>query len=191
LEKLKNEKDPEEKRKIIGLTFIEVFEKKAEEITEKYKNIKFFAQGTIFPDRVESAKTSKSSTKIKTHHNTALPEDMKLKLIEPLSDLYKDEVREIGKQLGLRNDIIWRQPFPGPGLAVRILGPISKEHLSILRKADWIMRDVINSAEISGDLWQYFAVLLPLKTVGVMGDFRTYEFICALRAVESKDAMTA
>ncbi len=191
LEKLKNVEDPEEKRKIIGLTFIEVFEKKAEEITEKYKNITFFAQGTIFPDRVESAKTSKSSTKIKTHHNTALPEDMKLKLIEPLSDLYKDEVREIGKQLGLRDDIIWRQPFPGPGLAVRILGPISKEHLSILRNADLIMREVINLAEISGDLWQYFAVLLPLRTVGVMGDFRTYEFICALRAVESKDAMTA
>jgi len=116
---------------------------------------------------------------------------MKLKLIEPLRDLYKDEVREIGKQLGLRDDIIWRQPFPGPGLAVRILGPISKENLSMLRKADWIMREEINSAGISGDLWQYFAVLLPVKTVGVMGDFRTYEFICALRAVESKDAMTA
>jgi GMP synthase (glutamine-hydrolysing) len=191
LEKLKNVKDPEEKRKIIGLTFIEVFEKKAEEITRKYKNIKYFAQGTIFPDRVESAKTSKSSTKIKTHHNTALPEDMKLKLIEPLRDLYKDEVRKIGKQLGLRDEIIWRQPFPGPGLAVRILGSISKESLSILRKADWILREVINSSEISDDLWQYFVALLPVKAVGVMGDFRTYEFICAIRAVESKDAMTA
>jgi GMP synthase (glutamine-hydrolysing) len=191
LEKLKNVADPEEKRKIIGHTFIEIFEKKADEITKEFGNIEFLAQGTIFPDRVESAATSDSSAKIKTHHNTALPSDMKLKLCEPVKDLYKDEVRKIGIELGMPEDLVWRQPFPGPGLGIRHLGDVTKETLDILRDADWIMREEIKKAGISRDLWQYFAIFLPIRNVGVMGDFRTYDYVCALRCVESRDAMTA
>ncbi len=191
LEKLENIKDPEEKRKIIGHEFINVFEKKTFELEEKYPDIEYLAQGTIYPDRVETATTSKSAAKIKSHHNLTLPEDMKLIIIEPLKDLYKDEVRRIGLQLGLPKEIINRHPFPGPGLAVRIIGAINKERLNILRDADSILIEEIKKAGIYDDLWQAFCVFLPLKTVGIMGDFRTYEFLCAIRIVESMDAMTA
>ncbi len=191
LERLKGVDDPEEKRKIIGHAFIEVFEKKTIELETEHPSIRYLAQGTIYPDRVETAATSKNASKIKSHHNLTLPEDMKLKIIEPLKDLYKDEVRKIGKQLGIESELIDRHPFPGPGLAVRCLGAIDKNKLDILREADTILIEEIRNAGIYNDLWQVFCVLLPIKTVGVMGDFRTYEFICSIRAVESKDVMTA
>lgn len=191
MDRLKGVKDPEEKRKIIGHTFIEVFETKTIELEKQYPNIKFLAQGTIYPDRVETSATSSTSARIKSHHNLTLPEDMTLEVIEPLKDLYKDEVRKIGIKLGVPEEIIKRHPFPGPGLAVRIIGPIDKEKLDILREADSILIDEIKKAGFYNRLWQAFCVFLPLKTVGVMGDYRTYEYICAVRAVESLDAMTA
>ncbi len=191
LKKLNGVDDPEEKRRIIGHTFIEVFESKTIELEKEFPNIKFLAQGTIYPDRVESSATSKTSAKIKSHHNLTLPENMMLKIIEPLKDLYKDEVRKIGSNLGLPIEIINRHPFPGPGLAVRIIGSINKEKLNILRDADEILIEEIRNAGLYESLWQVFCVFLPLKTVGVMGDFRTYENICAIRAVESLDVMTA
>ncbi|MFX1323487.1 MAG: glutamine-hydrolyzing GMP synthase [Promethearchaeota archaeon] len=191
LKKLENVEDPEEKRRIIGHTFIEVFENKTKELEKDYSNIKFLAQGTIYPDRVETSATSNASAKIKSHHNVTLPENMKLEIIEPLQDLYKDEVRKIGVRLGAPEDILTRHPFPGPGLAVRIVGKINKEKLDILREADKILIEEIKKAGIYNELWQAFCVFLPLKTVGVMGDFRTYEYICAIRAVESLDVMTA
>ena len=191
LERLKNVDDPEEKRRIIGHTFIEVFENKTIELEREYPNIKYLAQGTIYPDRVETAATSKSAAKIKSHHNLTLPEDMTLEVIEPLKDLYKDEVRKIGLELGLPADLINRHPFPGPGLAVRIVGVIDKERLDILREADTILIEEIKNAGIYERLWQAFCVFLPLKTVGIMGDFRTYDYICSIRIVESLDAMTA
>ncbi|MHA1671911.1 MAG: glutamine-hydrolyzing GMP synthase [Promethearchaeota archaeon] len=191
LERLKDIEDPEEKRRIIGHTFIEVFEKKTIELEESHPNIKYLAQGTIYPDRIETSATSKTSVKIKSHHNLTLPDNMKLKIIEPLKDLYKDEVRKIGLKLGLPEDIVNRHPFPGPGLAVRIIGAIDKDKLSILRKADEILIEEIKKACLYDNLWQAFCVFLPLKTVGIMGDFRTYEYICAIRVVESLDAMTA
>ena len=191
LKRLKGVEDPEEKRKIIGHTFIEVFEKKTIELEHLFPNIKYLAQGTIYPDRVETATTSNASAKIKSHHNLMLPENMTLKIIEPLKDLYKDEVRKIGIELGLPEKIIERHPFPGPGLAVRIIGAIDKEKLNILRDADAILIEEIKKAGVYKNLWQAFCVFLPLKTVGIMGDFRTYEYICAIRAVESLDAMTA
>jgi len=191
LERLKNIDDPEEKRRIIGHTFIEVFEKKTIELEKVYPDIKYLAQGTIYPDRVETSATSSASVKIKSHHNLTLPDDMTLKIIEPLKDLYKDEVRKIGLQLGLPESIVLRHPFPGPGLAVRIIGPIEKKKLDILRNADEILIDEIRKAKIYDSLWQAFCVFLPLKTVGIMGDYRTYEYICAIRVVESLDAMTA
>ena len=191
LEKLKNVEDPEEKRRIIGHTFIEVFENKTIELEKMNPDIKYLAQGTIYPDRVETSATSNVSAKIKSHHNLTLPDDMILKVVEPLKDLYKDEVRKIGLQLGLPENIIKRHPFPGPGLAVRIIGPIEKEKLNILRDADEILIDEIRKAGVYDSLWQAFCVFLPLKTVGIMGDFRTYEYICSIRVVESQDVMTA
>ncbi|MHA1273665.1 MAG: glutamine-hydrolyzing GMP synthase [Promethearchaeota archaeon] len=191
LDRLKNIEDPEQKRKIIGHTFIEIFENKTIELEKEYPNIKFLAQGTIYPDRVETAATSKSAAKIKSHHNLTLPENMKLKIIEPLKDLYKDEVRRIGLRLGLPKEIVNRHPFPGPGLAVRVLGAIDKEKLNILREADAILIEEIKKAGIYESLWQAFCVFIPIKTVGIMGDYRTYEYLCAIRAVESLDAMTA
>lgn len=191
LEKLAGVIDPEEKRKIIGHSFIEIFETKTIELEKEFPDIKYLAQGTIYPDRVETAATSKSAAKIKSHHNLTLPDDMTLKILEPLKDLYKDEVRKIGLRLGLPRDLVYRHPFPGPGLAVRIIGAVNKDHLDILREADTILIEEIKKAGIYEDIWQAFCVFLPLKTVGIMGDFRTYEYICAIRVVESLDAMTA
>jgi len=191
LGRLKDIEDPEEKRKIIGHTFIEVFENKTIELEKEYPDIKYLAQGTIYPDRVETAATSKSSAKIKSHHNLTLPDNMKLKIIEPLKDLYKDEVRRIGFKLGLAKEVINRHPFPGPGLAVRVIGAIDKDKLNTLREADSILIEEIKKAGVYEDLWQVFCVFLPVKSVGIMGDFRTYEYLCAIRAVESQDAMTA
>ncbi|UCC18573.1 MAG: glutamine-hydrolyzing GMP synthase [Promethearchaeota archaeon] len=191
LQRLANVEDPEEKRRIIGHTFIEVFESKTIELDQAHPDIKYLAQGTIYPDRVETSATSKSSAKIKSHHNLTLPDNMNLKIIEPLRDLYKDEVRNIGLKLGLPEYIINRHPFPGPGLAVRILGAIDKKKLTILRNADAILIEEILNAGIYEQIWQAFCVFLPLKTVGIMGDHRTYEYICSIRIVESIDAMTA
>ncbi|TXT59189.1 MAG: GMP synthase [glutamine-hydrolyzing] [Promethearchaeota archaeon] len=191
LNKLKGVEDPEEKRRTIGHTFIEVFEEKTIELERDHPNIKYLAQGTIYPDRVETSATSKSSAKIKSHHNLTLPDDMKLKVIEPLKDLYKDEVRKIGKKLGLPEVMISRHPFPGPGLAVRCIGPIDKKKLDTLRDADYILIEEIKNAKIYKELWQAFCVFIPVKTVGIMGDYRTYENLCSIRIVHSKDAMTA
>ncbi|MFX1352772.1 MAG: glutamine-hydrolyzing GMP synthase [Promethearchaeota archaeon] len=191
LSNLKGIEAPEEKRKIIGHTFIKVFEEITLELEEHFPNIKYLAQGTIYPDRVESAATSKSAAKIKSHHNITLPENMKLELIEPLKDMYKDEVRKVGLELGLPRELIYRHPFPGPGLAVRCLGPIDKEKLEMLKEADAILSEEVEKAGLYEKLWQIFCVLLPIKTVGIMGDYRTYEYICSIRAVESVDAMTA
>ncbi len=189
LEKLKGITDPEKKRKIIGHEFIRVFEEQAREV----KDAEFLAQGTLYPDVIESVSAfGGPSAKIKSHHNVGgLPDDMKLKLIEPLRELFKDEVRKLGKELGLPDEIINRQPFPGPGLAVRCLGEITEEKLNILREADWIVIDEIKKEGLYNKIWQSFAVLLPLRTVGVMGDERTYEYVIALRAVHSVDGMTA
>lgn len=191
LEKLKGTTDPEEKRKIIGHTFIEVFESKVMELEKGHRGIKFLGQGTIYPDRIESAQPSKYASKIKSHHNITLPEKMKLKIIEPLKEFYKDEVRKLGMELKVPGDIINRHPFPGPGLAIRILGEVTEERLGILREADFIFIDELKKSKLYGKTWQAFAALLPVKTVGVMGDARTYEYVISLRAVTSADAMTA
>ncbi len=188
LEKLRGVTDPEKKRKIIGNTFIEVFEKVAHE----FSDVKFLAQGTLYPDVIESQSHKGPSAKIKTHHNVGgLPEVMKLKLIEPFRLLFKDEVRQVGRALGISEEVITRHPFPGPGLAVRILSDITPEKLEILRDADEIFIDEIKKHGIYTDIWQAFAVLLPVQSVGVMGDERTYEYTIALRAVTSEDGMTA
>lgn len=191
LKKLKGIKDPEKKRKVIAHIFIEVFEKKVKELEKKNPKIKFLGQGTIYPDRIETAQTSKKTDKIKSHHNVALPSKMKLKVIEPINELYKDEVRKLGKEINLPRKIIGRHPFPGPGLAIRILGEVTKERLTILRNADHIYLEELKKSRYYDKIWQAFAALLPLKAVGVMGDARTYEYIITLRAVTSKDAMTA
>ena len=183
--------DPEEKRKIIGDEFIRVFERAAVEQSGT-KPFQFLAQGTLYPDVIESATSSSTAHKIKTHHNVGgLPEDLAFDLIEPLRMLFKDEVREVGKRLGLPDEIVNRQPFPGPGLAVRMIGEITAPDLAILRRADAIVRQEIDASEMAGDIWQYFAVLLPVQTTGVMGDLRTYAKVCAIRAITSEDAMTA
>jgi GMP synthase (glutamine-hydrolysing) len=189
LRALNNITDPEKKRKIIGRIFMDVFEAEA----KKIKNAQFLAQGTLYPDVIESVSAFGGPTSvIKSHHNVGgLPKKMKLKLIEPLRYLFKDEVRLLGKALGLPDDLIWRQPFPGPGLAVRVLGEITRKRLRILRDVDDVLLEEIKDAGYYKKLWQSFAVLLPLKSVGVMGDERTYENIIAVRAVTSKDAMTA
>jgi GMP synthase (glutamine-hydrolysing) len=189
LKALKKVQDPEKKRKIIGKVFIQVFEKEA----RKLGKIKFLAQGTLYPDVIESRSAiGGPSATIKTHHNVGgLPENLKFLLIEPLKDLFKDEVRLVGKELGMPDEIIKRHPFPGPGLAVRIIGDVTKQRCDILREADWILLDEIRKAKLYDKLWQSFCVLLPIKTVGVMGDERTYENVVAVRAVTSEDAMTA
>jgi GMP synthase (glutamine-hydrolysing) len=181
--------DPEKKRKLIGYVFIRVFEKEA----RKIKGAEYLAQGTLYPDIIESQSAfGGPSAVIKSHHNVGgLPRRMKLKLIEPLKHLFKDEVRLLGKELGLPDDLVWRQPFPGPGLAVRIIGEVTCKRLSLLRKADAIILEEIKAGKYYRKLWQSFAVLLPLKSVGIMGDQRTYEHIIAIRAVTSDDAMTA
>lgn len=189
LAKLDGVSDPEEKRKIIGGTFIDVFEEEA----AKTGGAEFLAQGTLYPDVIESVSFAGGpSVTIKSHHNVGgLPERMNLKLVEPLRELFKDEVRALGRELGLPDTLIGRHPFPGPGLAIRIPGAITKEKLAILRQADVIYLEEIRAAGLYDDIWQAFAVLLPVRTVGVMGDERSYEFVCALRAVTSSDGMTA
>jgi len=191
LEKLKGITEPEEKRRVIGHTFIEVFENKVIELEKKRPEIRFLGQGTIYPDRVESAQPSKYASKIKSHHNITLPEKMRLKVIEPLKEFYKDEVRKLGKKLKIPDEILHRHPFPGPGLAIRILGEVTEERLRIVREADFIFIEELKKSELYNKVWQAFAALLPVKAVGVMGDARTYEYIIALRAVTSIDAMTA
>jgi GMP synthase (glutamine-hydrolysing) len=188
LERLKGIEDPEKKRKIIGNTFIEVFEKEA----QTAGGAAFLVQGTLYPDVIESVSFKGPSAIIKSHHNVGgLPEKMKLKLVEPLRELFKDEVRAIGRELKMPDDIIDRQPFPGPGLAIRILGEVTGPRLKILREADAIVIEEIKKAGLYKEIWQSFAVLLPIKTVGVMGDERTYENVVAIRAVTSQDGMTA
>ncbi len=189
LKKLKGITDPEEKRKIIGHEFIRIFEEEAKRV----KGARYLVQGTLYPDVIESVSFYGGPTsRIKSHHNVGgLPSKMKLKLIEPFRELFKDEVREIAKILGLPSEIVWRQPFPGPGLAVRIIGEITRERLRILRDSDIVLERIIKAKGLYKKLWQSFCVLLPLKSVGVMGDKRTYEHVVAIRAVESVDGMTA
>ena len=191
LERLKGVADPEEKRKLIGHTFIEVFENKVIELEKKHREIKFLGQGTIYPDRIESAEPSKYASKIKSHHNVTLPDKMKLKVIEPLKEFYKDEVRKLGKELKIPDEILNRHPFPGPGLAIRILGEVTGERLNILKEADFIFIEELKKSGYYDSTWQAFAALIPVKAVGVKGDARTYEYIIVLRAVTSLDAMTA
>ena len=189
LKKLHNVSDPEKKRKIIGNLFIKIFERYA----KKIKNVKFLAQGTLYPDLIESKSVTGSQTsKIKSHHNVGgLPKKMKLKLIEPIKSLFKDEVRILGKSVGLTNKISDKHPFPGPGLAIRIIGKITQEKVKILQEADNIFINHLREKNLYNKIWQAYAALLPFKTVGVMGDSRTYEYTCMLRAVVSKDGMTA
>jgi len=188
LSKLKGIIDPEQKRKIIGCTFIEVFDREA----KKLKGVDFLLQGTIYPDIIESVSIKGAKSPIKSHHNVGgIPEKMKMKLVEPLRFLFKDEVRVLGKELGIPAEIIDRQPFPGPGFAVRTLGEITEEKLNILKAADNVVTEEIRKAGLYEKIWQSFAVILPVKTVGVMGDARTYEYVIVIRAVNSEDAMTA
>ena len=189
LERLKGVSDPEQKRHLIGNEFIQIFEEEA----AKLGKIDFLAQGTLYPDVIESTSTdTKAAAKIKSHHNVGgLPAKMSFTLIEPLRYLFKDEVRQVGLALGLPEDMVWRQPFPGPGLAIRIIGEVTREKLEILRAADWILMSEIKKAKLYRQLWQSFAVLTDVKSVGVMGDYRTYGYLVAVRAVTSEDAMTA
>jgi len=188
LDQLRNVADPETKRKRIGAEFISVFEEEA----GKLGDFPWLAQGTLYPDVIESISFKGPSATIKTHHNVGgLPSRMRFKLVEPLRELFKDEVRELGTILGLPPEVIWRQPFPGPGLAIRVLGEVTEERLAVLRDADEVVQDEVRAAGLERELWQAFAVLLPVRTVGVMGDFRTYAQVIALRAVMSQDAMTA
>src|SRR5207244_3354470 len=194
LAQLKGVTDPEEKRKRIGKEFIAVFAEEAQKLQagEAHGEIAFLVQGTLYPDVIESVSVKGPSATIKTHHNVGgLPEKMPFGLIEPLRDLFKDEVRRIGKDLGLPEEILLKHPFPGPGLAVRLLGEVTADHLKLLREADAIVREEIKRAGLYGKIWQAFAVLLPVRSVGVMGDGRTYGLTVAVRVVESDDAMTA
>jgi GMP synthase (glutamine-hydrolysing) len=189
LERLAGVEEPEEKRKIIGHTFIDVFEDAAERLGA---DAKFLVQGTLYPDVIESFSTGGPSVTIKTHHNVGgLKEDMKFELVEPLRELFKDEVRQVGRELGLPEEMVGRHPFPGPGLAIRVLGAVDRRELDVLRQADAIYLEEIRAAGLYDEIWQAFAVLLPVRSVGVMGDERTYENVCALRAVNSRDGMTA
>ena len=187
LAKLAGVEDPERKRRIIGEEFIRVFEETARE----HRGARYLVQGTLYPDVIESG--SRTAARIKSHHNVGgLPEDMDFELVEPLRDLFKDEVRKVGEELGLPEEIVWRQPFPGPGLAVRIVGEVTAERLELVRAADAILREEIRRAGLDRELWQYYAALLAgVRSVGVMGDGRTYEHPVVLRAVTSEDAMTA
>src|SRR5699024_5850553 len=186
LNKLAGVTDPEQKRKIIGNEFIRVFDEEA----VKLNGIDFLAQGTLYTDIIESG-TDTAET-IKSHHNVGgLPEDMQFQLIEPLNTLFKDEVRALGIELGMPHDLVWRQPFPGPGLGIRVLGDITEEKLEIVRESDAILREEIKIAGLEGDIWQYFTVLTGLRSVGVMGDSRTYDYTIAIRAITSIDGMTA
>jgi GMP synthase (glutamine-hydrolysing) len=190
LERLAGVVDPEQKRKIIGEEFIRVFEAEARTMGE----VQFLAQGTLYPDVIESTShdTTSAAAKIKTHHNVGgLPKDLQFSLIEPLRYLFKDEVRKVGLELGLPESMVWRQPFPGPGLAVRVIGGVTKERLDVLREADHIVVSEVKEAGLYRELWQSFAVLTPLQSVGVTGDYRTYGYVVAVRAVTSEDAMTA
>ena len=192
LNKLAGVTDPEKKRKIIGNEFIAVFDEQAQRIEKEEGKVEWLVQGTLYPDVIESRSVRGPSQTIKTHHNVGgLPDKMKLKLIEPLEDLFKDEVRKIGRDLGMPEEVLQRQPFPGPGLAVRILGEVTPERLAILRECDDIVVTEIKMAGLYTKIWQSFAVLLPVMSVGVMGDMRTYAFTCAIRAVHSEDGMTA
>jgi GMP synthase (glutamine-hydrolysing) len=192
LAKLAGVTDPETKRKAIGNEFIAVFDDEAHRISTTTGGVDFLVQGTLYPDVIESSSVKGPSQTIKSHHNVGgLPETMKLKLIEPLRDLFKDEVRRIGRDLGMPEEILERQPFPGPGLAVRILGEVTAERVALLQEADEIVVDEIKAAGLYRQIWQSFAVLLPVKSVGVMGDQRTYAYTCAIRAVHSEDGMTA
>jgi GMP synthase (glutamine-hydrolysing) len=186
LESLNDIADPERKRKIIGETFIRVFE----EVAVDFEDARFLVQGTLYPDIIESG--TKDAAKIKSHHNVGgLPDDMQFELVEPLRNLFKDEVRRIGEELGLPEEIVWRQPFPGPGLAVRVVGTVTAERLDILRRADAVVVEEIKRAGLYNELWQSFAVLPVVRSVGVMGDERTYAYPIIIRAVTSDDAMTA
>jgi GMP synthase (glutamine-hydrolysing) len=189
LSRLNGVTDPEEKRHIIGEEFVRIFEEEAAQIG----TVDFLAQGTLYPDVIESAHTgSRTVATIKTHHNVGgLPSKMNLSLVEPVRFLFKDEVREVGLALGLPEEMVYRQPFPGPGLAIRIIGEITHRRLEIVRAADWIVMDEIKAAQFYRQLWQSFAVLTPVQSVGVMGDSRTYGYMVAIRAVTSEDAMTA
>jgi GMP synthase (glutamine-hydrolysing) len=188
LDRLKGVTDPEQKRKIIGREFIHIFENKAKELG----SARYLAQGTLYPDIIESVSFKGPSATIKSHHNVGgLPEVMNLELIEPLRELFKDEVRQVALELEMPRELVMRQPFPGPGLAVRVLGEVTPTRLQILRSADLIVQEEIKKANLYDKVWQSFAVLLPVKTVGVMGDERTYEHVIAVRVVDSQDAMTA
>jgi GMP synthase (glutamine-hydrolysing) len=189
LQSLRGVINPETKRKLIGAEFINIFEEEA----IKLGQVEFLAQGTLYPDVIESTTVeTKAAAKIKSHHNVGgLPAKMKLRLVEPLRYLFKDEVRELGLSLRMPDDMLWRQPFPGPGLAIRIIGEVTKEKLEILRSADWIVMDEIKKAKLYHQIWQIFAVLTDVRSVGVMGDYRTYGYLIAIRAVKSDDAMTA
>jgi len=179
--------DPQEKRKIIGPTFVDIFVEEA----EKIPNVKFLAQGTLYPDVIESVSTRGPSAVIKTHHNLELGDRLNMDLIEPLRELFKDEVRQLGEELGLPHEMVWRHPFPGPGLAIRVIGEVTEERLAVLRQADAIILDELKKTGWYDKVWQAFGVLLPVKSVGVMGDERTYENVLAVRAVTSRDAITA
>ena len=189
IKKLRGVSNPEKKRKIIGNLFIKIFEKES----RKIKNVKFLAQGTLYPDIIESrSSTGSKSSKIKSHHNVGgLPKKMKFKLIEPLKEFFKDEARALGNSLGLSKNICYRHPFPGPGLGIRIIGPVTSEKIKILQEADHIYINELIKKNLYSKIWQAYAALLPIKTVGVMGDSRTYEYTCLLRAVTSEDGMTA
>lgn len=188
LERLKGVSDPESKRKIIGEEFIRIFEEKAKDIGQ----VEYLLQGTLYPDVIESISLKGPSSTIKSHHNVGgLPEEMQLNVLEPLKYLFKDEVRKVAKKLNFSEEIIWRQPFPGPGLSIRIIGQVERERLDILREADEIIKQEIKKSALYKKIWQSFGILLPVKTVGVMGDIRTYEFVLALRIVSSSDGMTA